>query len=52
MFSTVTAVATPHDVTLQELHVEIFYPSDAATEAILDEYQLGPDASQRDPRHE
>ena len=29
MFSTVTTVATPHDVTLQELHVEVFYPADA-----------------------
>ena len=33
MFSTVTSVATPHDVTLQELHVEVFYPADAETEA-------------------
>ena len=31
MFSTVTTVATPHDVTLQELHVEVFYPADAET---------------------
>jgi transcriptional regulator with XRE-family HTH domain len=35
MFSTVTTVATPHDVTLQELHVEVFYPADAETEAVL-----------------
>jgi len=35
MFSTVTTVATPHDVTLQELHVEVFYPADAVTEALL-----------------
>jgi hypothetical protein len=33
MFSTVTSVATPHDVTLQGLHVEVFYPADAETEA-------------------
>ena len=33
MFSTVTSVATPHDVTLQELHVEVSYPADAETEA-------------------
>lgn len=39
MFSTVTTVSTPHDVTLQELHVEVFYPSDAATEAVLQSYQ-------------
>jgi transcriptional regulator with XRE-family HTH domain len=39
MFSTVTTVATPHDVTLQELHVEAFYPADAETERILQSYQ-------------
>jgi transcriptional regulator with XRE-family HTH domain len=39
MFSTVTTVATPHDVTLQELHVEVFYPADAETESVLQEYQ-------------
>lgn len=39
MFSTVTTVATPHDVTLQELHVEVFYPADAETESVLKSYQ-------------
>ena len=39
MFSTVTTVATPHDVTLQELHVEVFYPADAETEAVLQSYE-------------
>ena len=39
MFSTVTTVATPHDVTLQELHVEVFYPSDRETEEVLGRYQ-------------
>jgi transcriptional regulator with XRE-family HTH domain len=38
MFSTVTTVATPHDVTLQELHIEAFYPADAATELLLQTY--------------
>ncbi len=38
MFSTVTTVATPHDVTLQELHIEVFYPSDAETESVLQSY--------------
>jgi hypothetical protein len=33
MFSTVTSVATPHDVTLQELQVEVSYPANAETEA-------------------
>jgi transcriptional regulator with XRE-family HTH domain len=39
MFSTVATVATPHDVTLQELHVEVFYPADAETEATLQAYE-------------
>jgi hypothetical protein len=39
MFSTVTTVATPHDVTLQELHIEVFYPADAETEAVLKIYE-------------
>lgn len=39
MFSTVTTVATPHDVTLEELHVEVFYPADAETEATLESYE-------------
>jgi transcriptional regulator with XRE-family HTH domain len=39
MFSTVTTVATPHDVTLQELHIEVFYPSDPETESVLQSYE-------------
>jgi hypothetical protein len=39
MFSTVTTVATPHDVTLQELHVEVFYPADPETESVLQTYE-------------
>lgn len=39
MFSTVTTVSAPHDVTLQELHVEVFYPADAETEATLQAYE-------------
>ena len=35
MFSTITTLATPNDVTLQDLHVEAFYPADAATEKLL-----------------
>jgi transcriptional regulator with XRE-family HTH domain len=31
-FSTLTSLGTPHDITLQELRVEAFYPADAATE--------------------
>jgi transcriptional regulator with XRE-family HTH domain len=35
MFSTVTTLATPNDVTLQDLHIEAFYPADAETEVLL-----------------
>jgi len=35
MFSTITTLATPNDVTLQDLHIEAFYPADAATENLL-----------------
>ncbi len=38
MFSTVTTVSMPHDVTLQDLHVEVFYPVDAETEEVLRAY--------------
>jgi hypothetical protein len=31
-FSTLTSLGTPHDITLQELRVETFFPADAATE--------------------
>jgi transcriptional regulator with XRE-family HTH domain len=31
-FSTLTTLGTPHDVTLQELRVEAFFPADRATE--------------------
>ena len=31
-FSTLTSLGTPHDITLQELRIEAFFPADAATE--------------------
>jgi transcriptional regulator with XRE-family HTH domain len=34
MFSTVTTLSAPQDVTLQELHIEAFYPADAETESL------------------
>ncbi|HUA33917.1 MAG TPA: helix-turn-helix transcriptional regulator [Candidatus Binataceae bacterium] len=34
MFSTVTTLSAPQDVTLQELHIEAFYPADEATKAM------------------
>jgi transcriptional regulator with XRE-family HTH domain len=35
MFTTLTSFGTPRDVTLDELCVELFYPADAASEALL-----------------
>ncbi|WP_264294053.1 MmyB family transcriptional regulator [Diaphorobacter aerolatus] len=35
MFTTLTSFGTPQDVTLQELCMELFYPSDAASEQLL-----------------
>jgi MmyB-like transcription regulator ligand binding domain len=32
LFSTIMTLGTPQDVTLQELRVETFFPSDAASE--------------------
>ena len=32
-FSTITVLATPQDVTLQQLRIECFHPADAETEA-------------------
>jgi transcriptional regulator with XRE-family HTH domain len=31
-FTTITTLGTPHDITLQELHLECFFPADEATE--------------------
>jgi transcriptional regulator with XRE-family HTH domain len=39
MFSTVTTVSTPNDVTLQDLYIEVFYPADAETESVLKTYE-------------
>ena len=33
--STVTVFGTPQDITLSELAIELFYPGDDATEAVL-----------------
>jgi hypothetical protein len=35
MFTTLTTFGTPRDITLAELAVELFFPADDATEAIL-----------------
>jgi len=38
MFSTVTTLAIPNDVTLQDRQIEAFYPADAETEELLSEH--------------
>ena len=35
LFSTITTLGTAQDITLQELHIESFFPADAATEQFL-----------------
>ena len=35
LFTTLTTFGTPRDVTLDELAVELFFPADDASEAIL-----------------
>lgn len=39
MFTTLTTFGTPRDITLDELTVELFYPADDASEALLRELQ-------------
>ena len=34
-FSTNTSIGTPVDITLDELHVELFHPADEATAAMV-----------------
>ncbi|MES2715238.1 MAG: helix-turn-helix transcriptional regulator [Pseudomonadota bacterium] len=35
MFTTLTTFGTPRDITLDELSIELFYPADASSEALL-----------------
>ena len=35
MFTTLTTFGTPRDITLEELSIELFYPSDESTESLL-----------------
>jgi len=42
LFSTITTLGTPQDVTLQELRIESFYPMDAASQATLEQLCAGP----------
>ncbi|MBW2289061.1 MAG: helix-turn-helix transcriptional regulator [Deltaproteobacteria bacterium] len=41
LFSTITTLGTPQDVTLQELRIESFYPMDAASQATLERLCAG-----------
>jgi hypothetical protein len=49
-FSTITAFATPHDVTLDELRIECSFPADEATAAACRERFTAPEASPPDSR--
>jgi len=40
-FTTLTSLGTPHDITLQELRVESFFPADEATEKASRELAVG-----------
>jgi transcriptional regulator with XRE-family HTH domain len=50
MFTTVTSFGTPHDVTLDELCVELFYPADDASERLL--RQAADEATAQVPRRQ
>ena len=41
LFTTITSFGTPRDVTLDELCVELFYPADAESEAVLRQLSAG-----------
>jgi transcriptional regulator with XRE-family HTH domain len=40
LFTTMTAFGTPRDITLAELSIELFYPSDPATDALLHQFAI------------
>ena len=39
LFTTITTLGTPHDVTLNELRIESFFPADDATAAWFDAHR-------------
>ncbi len=45
LFSTLTTLGNPQDVTLQELRIECFYPADEATRAVFEALAAAPDKS-------
>lgn len=44
LFTTVTTLGSPQDITLQELHIEAFHPMDEATAQIVRALAAGPSA--------
>lgn len=42
MFTTLTTFGTPRDITLEELSIELFYPADDASEALLRRLHTAP----------
>jgi hypothetical protein len=41
LFTTIATLGTPQDVTLQEIRIECFFPSDAASAALLRDWAGG-----------
>jgi len=46
-FSTLTTLATPRDLMLEELRIECFYPADAVTEAAVCRLRRGGGGTRR-----
>lgn len=42
LFTTITTLGTPQDVTAQEIRIESFFPSDDATERVFREWAAAP----------
>jgi transcriptional regulator with XRE-family HTH domain len=40
LFTTIATLGTPHDVTLQEIRIECFFPADAATRRIFQDWAM------------
>ena len=41
MFTTIATLGTPHDVTLEEIRIESFFPQDDATARIFEDWACG-----------
>lgn len=48
MFTTITTLGTPQDVTVQEIRIECFFPADKETEQVFRD-ESGPQAAAAEP---